>query len=112
MKHMTRLVSAGVLVMLVAGSAARAQDESHDPIVRGRELAKEFCSGCHAIDRTGKSPNEQAPPFRQIGQSVDLDEFIRRLQSGLLSGHPEMPEFKFNAADARAMRDYLRSVQR
>jgi mono/diheme cytochrome c family protein len=107
---MRRLLKLGPLclaTMLAAGGAAQAQD----PIARGEQLAKQFCSGCHAIGRTGSSPNDQAPPFHGLQQSVDLDEFIRRLRRGLLSGHPDMPEFKFDAADARAMRDYIRSVQ-
>lgn len=101
----------GVLAALMTTAAAQAQNESQDPIAHGQGLAKEFCSECHAIGRTGNSPNEAAPPFRRLDQSIDLDEFIGRLQDGLVSGHPDMPEFKFNAADARAMRDYIRSVQ-
>ena len=100
-----------VLAALMTTTAAQAQNESQDPIAHGQGLAKEFCSECHAIGRTGSSPNEAAPPFRRLDQSIDLDEFIGRLRGGLVSGHPDMPEFKFNAADARAMRDYFRSAQ-
>jgi hypothetical protein len=42
---------------------------------------------------------------------VDLDEFQRRLQRGLSSSHPAMPEFKFDEDDARAAAAYLRSIQ-
>jgi cytochrome c len=100
-----------VLAVLMTAAVAQAQNETQDPIARGQGLAKEFCSECHAIGRTGDSSNEAAPSFRRLDQSVDLDEFIGRLRDGLVSGHPDMPEFKFNAADARAMRDYIRSVQ-
>lgn len=111
MKSLTRLLLMFVPVMLAAGAGAQTQNETQDPITHGQELAKEFCSGCHAIGRTGKSRNEEAPPFRRLDRSVDLDNFFQRLRRGLTSGHPDMPEFKFNSADARAMRDYLRSVQ-
>jgi len=100
-----------VLAVLMTTAAAQAQNESQDPITHGQGLAKEFCRECHAIGRTGNSPNEAAPPFRRLDQRIDLDEFIGRLRDGLVSGHPDMPEFKFNTADARAMRDYIRSVQ-
>lgn len=96
------------LAFTVLASSAAAQTQ--DPIARGRELAEQFCGECHAIGRTGDSPNVQAPPFRELQQSVDLDD-LRRLRRGLFTGHPDMPEFKFGGADARALRDYIRSVQ-
>jgi len=88
-------------------SAARAQD----PVVQGRALVGEYCARCHAIGTSDKSPHEDAPPFRTLGKSFDLDEFPRRLQRGISSGHPDMPEFKFTEDDARAVRDYLRTIQ-
>jgi len=111
MKRPIHPLQFAVLAVLMTTATAQAQRENEDPIARGRVLAQEFCGRCHAIGRTGNSPNEQAPPLRRIHKSVDLDEFIRQLLRGLLSGHPDMPVFKFDAADARAMRDYLRSVQ-
>ena len=37
-----------------------------------------------------------ALPFRQLGRSFDMDQFAQDLRRGILSGHPDMPEFKFN----------------
>ena len=48
-----------IAVLLASVSAARAQD----PAVHGRALLKEFCSCCHAIGKTGNSPNRVAPSF-------------------------------------------------
>ncbi|WP_167737625.1 c-type cytochrome [Sphingomonas parva] len=33
---------------------------------RGETLARSVCAGCHAIDRTGTSPNPNAPPFAAV----------------------------------------------
>ncbi|HET9716186.1 MAG TPA: cytochrome c [Pseudolabrys sp.] len=93
--------------ILLGSSIAYAQD----PIRRGREIVTEFCSGCHAIGKSGKSRHKSAPPFRTLGRSFDLDSLPRRLQRGISSGHPDMPEFKFKGRDARAVRAYLRSIQ-
>ena len=92
---------------LVSGSAVQAQD----PARHGRALLAENCARCHAIDKTGKSPLAGAPPFRTLGRSFDLDQFPRLLERGISSGHPDMPEFKFGADDARAVRAYLRTIQ-
>jgi cytochrome c len=95
------------LVLLSLGSAAQAQD----PVLRGRALLKEFCASCHAIGKTGKSRVPGAPPLRMLGRSFVLDQFAQDLRRGILSGHPGMPEFKFNDDDARAATAYLRSIQ-
>ena len=96
-----------IAVLAAAGSSARAQD----PVQQGRALLKEFCGNCHAIGEFDKSKHADAPPFRTLGRTVDLDEFPRVLERGISSGHPDMPEFKFSHDDALAVRAYLRTIQ-
>ena len=96
-----------LLTLAVPSTAAFAQDPSDT----GRALLQQSCASCHAIGKTGDSPNAGAPPFRTLGRSYDLDAFPRQLQAGVVSGHPDMPEFKFNEDDARAAGVYLRSIQ-
>ena len=62
---------------------------------------KEFCARCHAIGKTGKSPNDNAPPFRTLGRSFDLDQFPLQLEAGISPGHPDMPAFKFKPRRCR-----------
>ena len=93
-------------VVLTAGSA-----QAQDPVARGQALVAEFCGRCHAIGVKGKSRHSDAPPFRTLGRSIDLDEFPRRLERGISSGHPDMPEFKFSHDDALAVGAYLRLIQ-
>jgi cytochrome c len=102
---------AALLALLLSGAPAHAQNDSHDPVAHGRALAKEFCAKCHAIGKTGKSPHDEAPPFRKFGQLFDLDKFPNTLAHGLSSNHPDMPQFSLTAQDARDLRDYLRTVQ-
>jgi len=77
----------------------------------GRALAQEFCGACHAVDKSGASPKPEAPPLRVIARTSDLDGFVARLQGGIASDHPDMPEVKFEEKDARDMRAYLRTIQ-
>ena len=92
---------------LVFATAALAQE----PAQRGGVLLEEHCARCHAIEKTGNSPNPVAPAFRTLNRSFDLDMFQSQLQRGLIAGHPDMPEFKFSDDDARAVTAYLRSIQ-
>ncbi len=94
-------------MLCLLATAAPAQD----PARHGRALLKQFCVRCHAIGKTGNSPHAAAPPFRALGRSFDLDQFSRRLEQGISAGHPDMPEFKFNHDDARAVAAYLRTIQ-
>ena len=95
------------LALSLPGSAAQAQDPSR----HGRAILQEFCGDCHAIGKTGNSPDRSALPFRTLGRSFDLDQFPRLLERGISSGHPDMPEFKFSEDDARAASAYLRTIQ-
>ena len=97
-----------LLVMIAApGPLARAQDM----VSHGQTLVAEFCGRCHAVGTKGKSRHPDAPPFRTFGRKIDLDEFPRALERGISTGHPDMPNFKFSADDARAVRAYLRVIQ-
>lgn len=96
-----------VLVLIVLSVPGSAQD----PAVRGRALLKELCASCHAIDKLDRSPLPAAPPFRVLGQSLELDRLTERLRDGLSSSHRDMPEFRFNEDDANAVVAYLRTIQ-
>ncbi len=98
---------AALLALPLLCASARAQD----PVDHGRALAQEFCAKCHAIGKTGKSPHEEAPPFRKLGQIFDLDTFPGAMIHGLSSNHPDMPQFDLTTQDARDLRDYLRTIQ-
>ena len=78
---------------------------------RGRTLAVRLCAQCHAIGKTDTSHRPGAPAFRHLDQRVNLDTFGSRLRQGLMSGHYEMPEFRFSREDAKALVAYLRSIQ-
>ena len=70
-----------------------------------------MCAECHAIGKVGKSPHRAAPAFRDLDRRLDLDMLVERMQEGLMSGHRDMPMFRFSRDDARAAASYLRSIQ-
>ena len=102
-----RLSVSVVALTLFGVVTAHAQD----PVGQGRKVVREFCGPCHATAKTGNSPHADAPPFRTLGRSFNLDDFPRLLERGISSNHPDMPEFKFNEETARAVRAYLRTIQ-
>ena len=81
------------------------------PERQGHALAERMCGQCHAVGKSGASPHPAAPAFRELSRRVDLDRLTNRLHEGLISGHPDMPMFRFTREDARALTAYLRSIQ-
>lgn len=101
------------IVLLLLGTSAGFAEENAPSALeqRGRALAEQMCSQCHAIGRSGQSPHINAPAFRALDRRLELDGFMDRLREGLTVGHPDMPMFRFTREDARAFVLYLRSIQ-
>jgi cytochrome c len=100
-----------ILAALLGASAVRAEEAPTERERQGHALAERMCATCHAIDKSGSSPHAGAPPFRELSRRVDLDRFSNRLCEGLMSGHPDMPTFRFSREDAGDLVAYLRSIQ-
>jgi mono/diheme cytochrome c family protein len=89
--------------------AAPAEDEQQ--IKRGAQLLQQKCAPCHAIGKQGDSPRQDAPPFRTLSQRYPIESLEESLGEGIMSGHPDMPEFSFDADDVGAIIAYLDSIQ-
>lgn len=90
---------------LVAMQPAAAED-----LKRGEALLARDCGSCHAVGR-GDGADKNAPAFRTLGQRYPVESLEEALGEGFMSGHPDMPEFKFDADDVGAIIAYLKSIQ-
>ena len=68
------------------GSSAEAQ--TGDPKL-GAAYAKRVCAKCHAIDRTGISPEPTAPSFKDVANTPGMTGTA--LTVWLTTSHPTMP---------------------
>jgi cytochrome c len=107
----TIAVAIGLCTALSAAYAQEPSEKLTGLARQGRALADRLCAQCHAVGRSGLSPHAGAPPFRRLGDRVDLDTFQDQLRGHFSSGHPDMPTFHFTRNDARALTAYLRSIQ-
>ena len=103
-----RLLSLGLYFALVTVAAA-AEDGA--ALKRGEALVTKDCARCHAVGRTGASTNPQSPPFRTLGKRYPVESLEEALGEGIISGHPDMPEFSFAGDDVGAIITYLKSIQ-
>jgi cytochrome c2 len=76
----------------------------------GASLVEANCGACHATARQDASRHPQAPPFRDLHLRYDVVDLMEALVEGLSSGHPDMPEFKFEPEQAAAIVAYLQSL--
>jgi len=100
------------LALLAACASLAAGHATEGGPHHGKALLEAMCARCHAVGKSGRSPHADAPPFRSFGDDKLYDtDFVRRLQDGLSTIHPDMPTFHFSREDAEDAVDYLKSIQ-
>lgn len=117
------LIAAGLALAVALPAQAQAPDVAQgrappqrpltegQSVALGRALAQRNCSQCHAVGRTGASPNPTAPPFRELYQRGDVELLGEGAAENILTRHPAMPEFRFQPHELVAIVRYLRSIQ-
>lgn len=93
-----------------AGFAADDQNERGNPEL-GFAIAKEYCSRCHAIDKYEPSPLAIAPPFRDLHLRYPVEDLAEALGEGIRTGHPTMPEFRFDPDQIENFIAYLKTLE-
>ncbi len=93
MKHWLRpprLAAPALFVFAVTSVGAMAQDSG---VAHGKALVELNCATCHAIGTTDQSTHSEAPPFRDLSKRYPLDALEEAFAEGIVTGHPDMPEF-------------------
>lgn len=98
-------------ISLLAGLLLVATPALADPIEEGHLLVDEYCSDCHAVGATGDSKLAVAPRFRELHLRYDVGDLSESLVEGIVTAHPEMPEFEFDPEQAEAIVLYLKSLE-
>lgn len=96
------------VVAIGLSPAAFAED---DQVAVGHALVQMYCTDCHATESTGESPFAPAPMFRDLHTRYDVDLLSEALVEGIVTAHPEMPQFEFDPEQAAAIIVYLKSLE-
>ncbi|NGM34989.1 cytochrome c [Methylobacterium sp. DB0501] len=99
---------AAALLALAASLPARAWDRQ---VEQGRTLARAHCVRCHAVGRADVSALSAAPPFRELHTRYPVEDLAEALAEGIRTGHPSMPEFRFDPDQAQSLIAYLKSLE-
>ncbi len=103
--------SALALIAFTFLAACASLESPPAPAERGRAIAQQNCSSCHAIGATGESTAPEAPPFRTLSANYRVETLEEALAEGISVGHPAMPQFEFAPDDVDALIAYLQSIQ-
>ena len=102
-----RTIQAAALALAAAMQPADAAPDLN----LGETLLTRHCGACHAVGKSGGSADKSAPALRTLSSRYPVEALEEALGEGFMSGHPDMPEFKFDGDDVGAIIAYLKSIQ-
>jgi cytochrome c len=78
---------------------------------QGKRLALTYCARCHAVDKVSASPLKIAPPFRTLHERYPVEMLQEALAEGIITGHPTMPQFSFDADQVGDFIAFLKTLE-
>ena len=103
--------SAVAMLLTFTLSTVASGEVLSPPAQRGLVIVRTNCSRCHAIGKVGESPLKIAPPFRSLHERYPVDDLQEPLAEGIITGHPTMPEFRFDPGQVGDIIAYLKSLE-
>jgi cytochrome c len=107
----TYVVLISLLVFLVSSLTPANATNQRSAVAGGKSLVERYCSGCHAVGRSGKSRHPDAPAFRTLSKRYPLINLEESLAEGISTGHPDMPEFQVGPNEISSIVRYLDTIQ-
>lgn len=102
---LVRLALTPILIGLSVNTATAASAQ------RGLLLVRTYCSSCHSVDRVTPSPLRIAPPFRTLHKRYPVEDLEESLSEGITTGHPSMPEFRFDPDQVGDIIAFLKTLE-
>lgn len=101
-----------VVAYLVSLKRQQLAPVAADSLVEnGKALVQTNCGECHAVGIDEESPLEAALPLRDIARAYDPEFLAEPLAEGIVTGHPDMPEFVFEPDEIDAIIAYLSDLR-
>ena len=101
---------AGALAFVLAAFAGQPAPAFAQSAERGVVIARTYCVRCHSIDKLSPSPLTIAPPFRDLKKRYPVDSLAEALAEGIVTGHPTMPEYRFEPDQVGDLIAFLKTL--
>jgi mono/diheme cytochrome c family protein len=105
------IASAVAIILALAPLQAKGEEVLSPAAQRGLVIVRTNCSRCHAVGKAGDSPLPIAPPFRTLHERYPVEDLQEPLAEGIVTGHPTMPEFRFDPGQVGDIIAYLKSLE-
>jgi mono/diheme cytochrome c family protein len=99
------------LFAAILAAAPGASASAGASVGEGRAFVLDRCARCHAVEASGASPLAGAPPLRDLHQSYPVENLAEAFAEGIVTGHPDMPQFVLTPEQIDAVISYLRSLE-
>lgn len=106
------LANVAAILVVATASPANAENVLSPAAQRGLVIVHADCARCHAVGKVGASPLKIAPPFRTLHERYPIEDLEEPLAEGIVTGHPTMPEFRFDPGQVGDIIAYLKSLER
>ena len=110
-KISSRTIRAAAGSLIAAASLLCSSPTPASNVEQGRRLAQLYCARCHAVDKVSPSPLKIAPPFRTLHERYPIEMLQEALAEGIVTGHPTMPEFRFDADQVGDFIAFLKTLE-
>lgn len=100
-----------VVTLIHSGAHSDLLAQEYDYIREGHDLVTMYCADCHATETAGQSPLPTAPQFRDLHLRYDVEFLSEALVEGIVTAHPEMPQFEFDPDQAASIIAYLKTLE-
>jgi len=111
LEHLMRLRSILICLAAVAAASPAFAQALSPAAQRGLNLARANCARCHSIDKVTESPLKLAPPFRTLHTRYPVENLEEPLAEGIVTGHPNMPEFRLAPDQIHDFIAYLKTLE-
>ncbi len=101
--RLARSLALPLMVLLSAPALASGPDA-------GRALVERLCARCHAVADEARSPNAEAPPFREVATRWPPEVLAEALAEGIAVGHPNMPRFELSPSEIDGVISYFEAL--
>jgi cytochrome c len=99
------------IFLTLTPSDAKGDEVLSPAAQRGLVIVRANCSRCHAIGKIGDSPLPIAPLFRTLHERYPVEDLEEPLAEGIVTGHPTMPEFRFDPGQVGDIIAYLKTLE-
>jgi len=95
---------------LLALACLPAHSQSYGDVEKGKAFVQSNCARCHAVGLNDDSHMPEAPALRTLHNRYPIDSLSEAFAEGIVTGHPEMPQFELDIQTINNMLAYIESL--